>query len=154
MEQHFTQCSRSTLCFHRFNTNVFASYFFPFQIHQQKKAFTLICFDFSFSSLSARSNWEMVGIDLLTCPLVQILIACAATFTIFIVSFLRLYCFLTLGKCKSRAKMNDKTVLITGAYILFIFMVFIQFRKKFMLGLSNDIFTSYFQLNIQKWNKI
>lgn len=58
----------------------------------------------------------MVGIELLTCPLVQILIACVATFTIFIVSFLRLYCFLTLGKCQSRAKMNGKTVLITGTY--------------------------------------
>lgn len=56
----------------------------------------------------------MVGIDL-TCPLIQIAIAVIVTFSIFIISFLRLYCFLTLGKCKSRVKMNGKTVLITGA---------------------------------------
>lgn len=56
----------------------------------------------------------MVGIDL-TCPIVQALIALVVTFAIFIVSALRLYCYITLGKCKSRAKMDGKTVLITGA---------------------------------------
>lgn len=56
----------------------------------------------------------MVGIDL-TCPIVQALIALVVTFGIFIVSFLRLWCYITLGKCKSRANMDGKTVLITGA---------------------------------------
>lgn len=65
----------------------------------------------------------MIVIDLLTCPLVQILIACVVTFSIFIVSFLRLYCLLTLGKCNSRAKMDGKTVLITGAYNKFFFLI-------------------------------
>lgn len=56
----------------------------------------------------------MVGIDL-TCPIVQALIALIVTSGIFVVSALRLYCYITLGKCKSRAKMDGKTVLITGA---------------------------------------
>lgn len=56
----------------------------------------------------------MVGIDL-SCPCVQIFIGLVISFGIFIFSALRLYCFLTLGKCKSRAKMDGKTVLITGA---------------------------------------
>lgn len=81
----------------------------------------MIVFYFSFHS--TRSVWEMIGIGLLTCPLVQILIACVVTFSIFIVSFLRLYCLLTLGKCKSRAKMDGKTVLITGAYNKFFFLL-------------------------------
>lgn len=51
----------------------------------------------------------------LSCPLVQILIALVVTFVLTVFSALRLYCYLTLGKCKSRAKMNGKTVLITGA---------------------------------------
>lgn len=51
----------------------------------------------------------------LSCPIVQILIALVVTFVLTVFSALRLYCYLTLGKCKSRAKMNGKTVLITGA---------------------------------------
>lgn len=56
----------------------------------------------------------MVGIDL-TCPIIQFLIAIVVTSIIFLISVLRLYCLLTLGKCKSNAKMDGKTVLITGA---------------------------------------
>lgn len=56
----------------------------------------------------------MVAIDL-SCPLLQLLIGFVVTFVIFVISALRLYCFITLGKCKSRAKMDGKTVLITGA---------------------------------------
>lgn len=56
----------------------------------------------------------MVAIDL-TCPLLQFLIALVVTAAIFVFSALRLYCFITLGICKSKAKMDGKTVLITGA---------------------------------------
>lgn len=56
----------------------------------------------------------MVGIDL-TCRCVQIAIAVVVTGFIAFISALRLYCYLTLGKCRSRAKMDGKTVLITGA---------------------------------------
>lgn len=56
----------------------------------------------------------MLGIDL-SCPCVQIAIAIIVTVALTLVSLLRLYCYLTLGKCNSRAKMNGKTVLITGA---------------------------------------
>lgn len=55
----------------------------------------------------------MIGID--CCPLLQILVALVVIFVVTVFSGLRLYCFLTLGKCNSRAKMNGKTVLITGA---------------------------------------
>lgn len=56
----------------------------------------------------------MIGIDL-SCPIIQILIGLIVTFGITTFSLLRLYCHLTLGVCKSRAKMDGKTVLITGA---------------------------------------
>jgi len=56
----------------------------------------------------------MFGIDL-SCPITQIIIAIFVTGFLTIVSALRLYCFLTLGHCHSRAKMDGKTVLITGA---------------------------------------
>lgn len=49
------------------------------------------------------------------CPLLQILVALVVTFLVTVFTALRLYCYLTLGKCKSRATMNGKTVLITGA---------------------------------------
>lgn len=51
----------------------------------------------------------------MSCPCVQIAIAIVVTVFLTLVSLLRLYCYLTLGKCISRAKMNGKTVLITGA---------------------------------------
>lgn len=56
----------------------------------------------------------MLWIDL-SCPWVQIAIAVVVTVLLTLVSLLRLYCYLTLGKCNSRAKMEGKTVLITGA---------------------------------------
>lgn len=56
----------------------------------------------------------MVSIDL-SCPCLQIAIAIIVTAVITFFSALRLYCYLTLGKCHSKAKMNGKTVLITGA---------------------------------------
>jgi len=56
----------------------------------------------------------MFGIDL-SCPLVQIFIAVVVTGIVVLVSALRLYCYLTLGKCNSKARMEGKTVLITGA---------------------------------------
>lgn len=61
-----------------------------------------------------RCSKEMVAIDL-SCPCLQIAIAIIVTGAITLFSALRLYCFLTLGKCRSKAKMNGKTVLITGA---------------------------------------
>lgn len=56
----------------------------------------------------------MLGIDF-SCPCIQIAIAIVVTVFLTCVSILRLYCYLTLGKCNSRAQMNGKTVLITGA---------------------------------------
>lgn len=56
----------------------------------------------------------MVSIDL-SCPCLQIAIAIVVTGAITLFSVLRLWCYLTLGKCRSKAKMNGKTVLITGA---------------------------------------
>lgn len=54
----------------------------------------------------------MIG---LSCPLLQILVAIIVIFVVTVFTGLRLYCYLTLGKCKSRTKMEGKTVLITGA---------------------------------------
>jgi len=56
----------------------------------------------------------MVGIDL-SCPLIQFAIAIVVTAVLVAFSTLRLYCYLTLGKCHSRVKMDGKVVLITGA---------------------------------------
>lgn len=56
----------------------------------------------------------MVGIDL-SCPCIQLGIAIVVTAIIAAFSTLRLYCYLTLGKCHSKAKMEGKVVLITGA---------------------------------------
>lgn len=56
----------------------------------------------------------MIGIDL-SCPIIQVLIGLIVTFVITAFSLLRLYCHFTLGVCNSRAKMDGKTVLITGA---------------------------------------
>lgn len=68
----------------------------------------------AFISIIDRCSKEMVAIDL-SCPLLQIAIAIIVTGALTLFSALRLYCFLTLGKCRSKAKMNGKTVLITGA---------------------------------------
>lgn len=56
----------------------------------------------------------MLGIDF-SCPCTQIAIAIIVTAVITAFSLLRLYCYLTLGKCRSHAKMDGKVVLITGA---------------------------------------
>lgn len=56
----------------------------------------------------------MHGIDF-SCPIVQICIAIVVTGVLTLISALRLYCYLTLGHCHSKAKMNGKVVLITGA---------------------------------------
>lgn len=56
----------------------------------------------------------MVTIDL-SCPCLQIAIAIIVTGALVVISALRLYCYLTLGKCRSKEKMDGKTVLITGA---------------------------------------
>lgn len=56
----------------------------------------------------------MLGIDF-SCPIIQICLAIVVTGILTVISALRLYCYLTLGHCHSKAKMNGKTVLITGA---------------------------------------
>lgn len=56
----------------------------------------------------------MVGIDL-SCPCIQLAIAIVVTAILVVFSSLRFYCYLTLGKCHSKTKMDGKVVLITGA---------------------------------------
>lgn len=56
----------------------------------------------------------MYGIDF-SCPIIQLIIAIIVTGVLVVFSTLRLYCFLTLGKCHSKNKMDGKVVLITGA---------------------------------------
>ena len=46
---------------------------------------------------------------------VQLIIATFVTGIITAITLLRLYCYLTLGRCFSRTKMEGKTVVITGA---------------------------------------
>lgn len=51
----------------------------------------------------------------LSCPNVQLILATIVTAVITAFTALRFYCYITLGRCHSRAKMEGKTVLITGA---------------------------------------
>lgn len=51
----------------------------------------------------------------LSCPNVQLILATIVTAIITAITSLRFYCYITLGRCHSRAKMEGKTVLITGA---------------------------------------
>lgn len=51
----------------------------------------------------------------LSCPNVQLIIATIVTAIITAFTALRFYCYITLGRCHSRVKMEGKTVLITGA---------------------------------------
>lgn len=51
----------------------------------------------------------------LSCPNIQLILAIIVTAIITAFTSLRFYCYITLGKCHSRAKMEGKTVLITGA---------------------------------------
>lgn len=56
----------------------------------------------------------MFDLDL-TSPNVQLILAIIVTGIITVITILRFYCYLTLGRCFSRTKMEGKTVLITGA---------------------------------------
>lgn len=56
----------------------------------------------------------MVAIDL-HCPTVQLIIAIFVTFILTVITFIRFYCYITLGRCHSKRKMDGKVVLITGA---------------------------------------
>jgi len=51
----------------------------------------------------------------LSCPNVQLILATIVTAVITAITALRFYCYITLGRCHSRTKMEGKTVLITGA---------------------------------------
>lgn len=54
------------------------------------------------------------GIDLQNAN-VQLILAILVTALITLITLLRFYCYVTLGRNFSRTKMNGKTVLITGA---------------------------------------
>lgn len=56
----------------------------------------------------------MLAIDL-HCPTVQLIIAIVVTFILTVITFIRFYCYITLGRCHSKRKMDGKVVLITGA---------------------------------------
>lgn len=56
----------------------------------------------------------MFDLDLKS-PNVQLILAIIVTGIITVITLLRFYCYLTLGRCFSRTKMEGKTVLITGA---------------------------------------
>lgn len=51
----------------------------------------------------------------LSSPNVQLIIATIVTAILTVITALRFYCYITLGRCHSRVKMEGKTVLITGA---------------------------------------
>lgn len=51
----------------------------------------------------------------LSCPNVQLILATIVTAFITFLTVIHFYCFITLGKCFSKVKMDGKTVLITGA---------------------------------------
>lgn len=57
---------------------------------------------------------QLFGIDF-SCPIVQAIIAIVITGGIALITFIRFYALVTCGKCNSNAKMNGKTVIITGA---------------------------------------
>jgi len=73
--------------------------------------------DFSFSKLVNALIWQSWGIFLgfrkLSAPL-QIFASCLLVFAWFFIS-IRLYMFFSTAKCSQTDKMNNKTVLITGA---------------------------------------
>lgn len=56
----------------------------------------------------------MFGIDLNNTN-VQLILAIFVTAIITLITLLRFYCYLTLGRAFTRTKMNGKTVIITGA---------------------------------------
>lgn len=51
----------------------------------------------------------------LSCPNVQLILATLITAFITLLTLIHFYCYITLGKCFSKNKMEGKTVLITGA---------------------------------------
>lgn len=51
----------------------------------------------------------------LSSPNGQLVLATIVTAVITAITALRFYCYITLGRCHSRVKMEGKTVLITGA---------------------------------------
>lgn len=57
---------------------------------------------------------HLLGFDL-NCPVVQAFLSITIASAIALVAFVRFYACVTCGKCSSRQKMENKTVIITGA---------------------------------------
>lgn len=57
---------------------------------------------------------NLLGIDF-SCPLLQAAIAVLVVGFFTVISLLKFYAFITCGRCNSKAKMNGKTVIVTGA---------------------------------------